>query len=74
MKPLGIAVGSDASLHVMRPSSAEDVVWSAVEEARCAGWSAQRMIREVRDAWAEHLRREAKEDDRAFQLAAEAGR
>lgn len=71
MKPLGIVVGGDALLRVTRPSRAEDAVWSAVEEARCAGWTARQMIAEVRSAWAEHLRREAAEDDRAFSRAAE---
>ncbi|NIV53547.1 MAG: hypothetical protein GWN53_17040 [Gammaproteobacteria bacterium] len=49
-------------MRVTRPSSAEDAIWRAVEEAQCAGWTAKQFKREVAQAWKEQMERQAKWD------------
>ncbi len=64
-KPLGVALGvseDGPTMRVTRPSSAEDAIWRAVEEAQCAGWTAKQFKREVAQAWKEQMERQAKWD------------
>jgi hypothetical protein len=48
-------------MRVARPSTVEDKVWRAVQEAILAGWSVERFRREAREAWDGELR-EQRED------------
>lgn len=67
MKPLGIRLGIGGTMRVVHPSRVEDAVWNAVEEALCAGWTAQRLKAEFADAWGEALRRQAKDDAKVLE-------
>jgi hypothetical protein len=62
-KPLGIgfavrdgALGFTSSM----PSRAEDKIWEAVQEARCAGWTVAQFRSECAEAWDHDMRDEQK--------------
>lgn len=62
MKPNGMS----EDLRVIRISTTQDAVWDAVQSAIEAGWTPIQFKREVADAWADALRREAKDAARVL--------
>ena len=68
---MGKPAGLTPFLIVITSSSVEDTVWDAVQEAVDAGWDARRFRAEVRSAWAEARRNQAKDDDLVLREAAQ---
>lgn len=62
MKPLGMT----ADFRVIRPSRAEDAIWSAVEEAIAAGMSPQDFRSEAARAREHQLKQAAEHADKAL--------
>lgn len=60
MKSLGIAITTAGTLRVTTPTRAEDLIWSAVEQAIEEGMRPEDFKREAAECWSEYLRREAK--------------
>ncbi len=64
-KPLGMGISITPSgplLSVSRPSHVENTIWEAVREAVCAGWTVQHFKTEAASAWADEMKRQAKDD------------
>ena len=62
-KPLGM----DPFFRVIQPTSVQDAVWEAVEQAIDAGMTVEQFRREAADCWAEKLRQKAKDDTHAWE-------
>jgi len=61
-KPLGLTV----DLRVVMPSMAEDAIWEAVQTAFASGWTPERFLAGVREAWAQRMEDEAADADEVF--------
>jgi len=64
MKSLGLSMGfgkDGLSLSVSHPTSVDDAVWDAVEQAINAGWTPQQFRNEIADAWRDRLLSDAKD-------------
>ncbi len=66
MKPPGLRVGREGSLHVIRSTRTEDNVWEAVSEAVAEGWTVEQFRTECEQAWAEALRQQAEDAAREW--------
>jgi hypothetical protein len=55
-KPLGLT----SLFQIVHPSRAQDQIWDAVTEARSENMTVVQVISEIREAWSQQLRDEAK--------------
>lgn len=70
MKPLGIQLGigpNGPTLGCRMPTSVEDKVWDAVQEAIEAGWTVEQFRRECAEAWKGLLRDRMNDDMERWQ-------
>lgn len=66
-KPLGIGIGLNDGVPVLRMSPINrtvDHIWDSVREAINANMTPEQFKREVAEAWASHLKEDAKEAQR----------
>lgn len=59
MKPLGLTY----DFRIRKPTRTEDAIWNAVETAIEEGWTPQDFVRELRSAWGDVLREQARHAD-----------
>lgn len=66
-KPLGMDMG--LNVKHKHPSTAENSIWAAVQDARAVNWTPRQFIQEVREAWLQNMKDEMKAIDETFARA-----